>query len=695
MRNKIFFAWNKLIIPIWSVPLVLLSVSFLAFGLLAPKLGFYMDDWHFVHYAFTRGIESLKDVLFYDSRPYGAWFYIVGFKLLGFKPISWHILSIVLRWATALIFWVFFNSLWPKYKHQALYISLFFVVYPFFLLQPMPVAYSIHWFGFFLYALSLWLMIVSKKHSKKKELFIVSIALLAECTHLFTSEYFSGLELLRPLFLWIVISRLEKNIAMRIRSVFITWFPYFVVWASYFYWRIFVFQGPPGGDRNTPVLLYQLVVNPIRTTLHLFSVALKDAVIILFRSWYATLGPEIFEFSSLFARFVFVVVVISFFSLYFFMNKLNFQEDFEYAHNEKKKWRKGATIIGLAALFLGEFPLFIIDKAIATHTNQMAATRFGMASMLGAALLLIVLLDYFVTDRRKLNAAVALGVALAVGLHLNNGRSYQHSWDKQKNLYQQLVIRVPGLEPDTAIIAAEEILPFMGEYPTSFAMNTIYSEFGIVEEETPYWFFSIYSTFYGNMETFLGGMPMEKQKLLSDFSGRSDESLFISYEPGREQCLWVLRPEDAGLRRIISELEQSVSLNSAVERIDLERENTRVLPVEIFGVEILQNWCSYYQRADLARQREEWPEITNLWEEAQVKDKKPENGFEYIPFIEGYAHEENWMQVKVLTKNANKVSHGMASILCSTLSRLEEATPSSGERTDVIESLGAYLGCQN
>ena len=90
-----------------------------------------------------------------------------------------------------------------------------------------------------------------------------------------------------------------------------------------------------------------------------------------------------------------------------------------------------------------------------------------------------------------MNAAVALGVALAIGLHLNNAHWYEYSWQKQTSFYQQLVQRVPDLEPGTAIISAGEIFPVMGEYPTSYAINTIYSRVKTAEE-TQYWFFSIF-----------------------------------------------------------------------------------------------------------------------------------------------------------------------------------------------------------
>ena len=39
-----------------SAPLAFLIACILGFGLLIPKLGFYMDDWPYVFYAYNKGI---------------------------------------------------------------------------------------------------------------------------------------------------------------------------------------------------------------------------------------------------------------------------------------------------------------------------------------------------------------------------------------------------------------------------------------------------------------------------------------------------------------------------------------------------------------------------------------------------------------------------------------------------------------
>ena len=669
----------------WAIPLILFGVSFMAFGLLAPKLGFYMDDWPYIYYAYTRGVENISEMLLYDSRPYAGWLYTLGFKFFGFKPLYWHLSTLFFRWLSAFSFWLILNSLW-KNKKLALYAALLFVVYPFFLMQPLALGSTHHWVGFSLYLFSVFLMIQAEL-SKKGRFFLIVSALVLEGVHLFTAEYFSGLELVRPVILWILLSRQEENIFRRTKKVFFRWLPYLAVLVFYFYWRILLFEGPPTGDRNTPVLLYQFAKEPLATIFSLFITSLKDSVIILFGSWYKALDPSVFELSSIFTSFALLILIFSFFILYYLLNHRFLAEN----DPPDNTTRKEAFLLGITALFFGTIPIWVIGKSIASHVNKMAATRFGIPSMLGASLLLALLILYFVTDSKKANMVLALSLALAIGVHLHNSHQYEKSWKKQKNLYYQLAERIPALDENTAIISAEEILFFMGEYPTAYAINTIYSD-GTPKEKIPYWFSSIYASYYDHFDRFLAGMPLEEKHLLSEFHGNSKEILFISFVPELQQCLWVLRPEDANLH-LISQVERQASLNSALDRIQVEGEKKPLLSPEIFGENILQNWCSYYQKADLARQRGDWDKIISLWETAEQAKKNPANGFEYIPFIEGYAHQGNWTQVKKMTRQANKVSQGMSPILCSTLAKLEETTPISEERTNILADLKIYLHC--
>ena len=138
-----------------TVPLVLIAICVSAFGLLIFRLGFYQDDWHHVYYGFSRGLPSLWELFLFDNRPFASIVYYIGFSILGFKPLHWHILTLMLRTFTVLFVWLLLSVRWPHHKREATWASILFAVYPFFKLQPLAVSYTIHWLGYLLYTISI------------------------------------------------------------------------------------------------------------------------------------------------------------------------------------------------------------------------------------------------------------------------------------------------------------------------------------------------------------------------------------------------------------------------------------------------------------------------------------------------------------------------------------------------------------
>ena len=247
-----------------SAPIAFLILCVLSFGLLIPNLGFYMDDWPYVFYAKLKGIDALHQMLIYDSRPNAAWLYISAFSILGFSPVAWHVFALLIRTSTVVTFWLFLRTLWPEQKQEAIPTALLFAIFPFFMLQPFAVGSTHHWFGFLAFNTSLILMIHAVQTSDSKKGLYIALALLLEATHLFTSEYFAGLELIRILILWVLISRTEKTIFKEIQYTLLNWTPYFFILGLFFYWRIVIYQNPEGITRNEPIILMQLLSEPFK-----------------------------------------------------------------------------------------------------------------------------------------------------------------------------------------------------------------------------------------------------------------------------------------------------------------------------------------------------------------------------------------------------------------------------------------------
>lgn len=662
-----------------------LILSILGFGLLIPNLGFYMDDWPYVFYAKLKGIDSLREMLIYDSRPNAAWLYMLAFRLLGFTPAAWHIFALSLRFATVVTFWLFLHVMWRDQKYEAIAASLLFAVFPFFMLQPFAVGSTHHWFGFLTFILSLILMAMAIQDSTHRKWLYISIALLLEAAHLFTSEYFAGLELVRILILWILISRTETIVPKNVSRVLLNWLPYLLVLGSFFYWRIAVYQNPEGVTRNEPVILMQLLSEPFKAIIFLVNAFITDTISVLSIGWGRATDASLLNISSPFVQFKIFVCMLTFVLVHFYLrNLLPHSEEID-----KKNWQKESISLAIFALMTGGLPIWFIGRSIVESKNLLSASRFGIPATFGAAMLTFLAADYFIKEKNKKNIFLAGLLALAVNFHLDNTKEFQYSWEKQERFAQQLIWRAPTITPGTAILTDQEVMGIMGEYAVSFSINTTYqvNDFG---NTPPYWYFPFYYT-NPNVDDLLQGAPLEYSKLTMQFNGNSAQMLLVDFNPEMQRCLWILQPQDANLR-LVSEDVRKLASGSNISLIELiETEST--LPQDIYGQENTQTWCYYFQKADLARQYGQWDDVVRLWNEAQAAGERADNGFEYIPFIEGFGHTGDWAQVKEMTKFSKRITAGLEPSLCSALDRLAEAAPASQEKDGTIKNLKEDLDC--
>ncbi|MEK6220857.1 MAG: hypothetical protein N2D54_01245, partial [Chloroflexota bacterium] len=147
----------KIIFTEKSVPGLILLLGVFAYGLLIPLLGFYQDDWHHIFHISTQGVNSLWDLFLYDNRPFAAWPYQILHLLLGLNPVAWQTSTLILHLVSAVMLWLVIKTLWPNQVRQNAWVIALFTVYPFFNLQPLSVAYTVHWTAYLLYCTSLYL----------------------------------------------------------------------------------------------------------------------------------------------------------------------------------------------------------------------------------------------------------------------------------------------------------------------------------------------------------------------------------------------------------------------------------------------------------------------------------------------------------------------------------------------------------
>lgn len=666
-----------------SAPWILLVACSLAYGIMSPWLGFYQDDWHFIYYANAYGVDNLWTLSSFDNRPFAAWPYIIGFTIFGFRPLAWQISAIFLRWLTSITFWLIYRSLWPKPERLSIISALIFTIYPLYILQPMAVTYITHWTSYLLFGLSLWLMVVAfQKPSISWPIYFLSV--LLDCIQLFTIEYFNGIELIRPVIIWILLIKNGNSPTNRIKKTILRWLPYLTILLAFVIWRTFLYQSP-GVDTNSPVVLRNLFTSPVSSIKFLATAVLKDFIIIQINAWGKLFQPSMVNLTP-FGMFIFVIVSISFVLYLFYFRRLC---DNKVIHNSSEINQMLA--IGTLSVILGPIPAWLSNQPL-YNTNPLWNSRLGMASMFGAAMVVTALVELLIRTRSQRQVVFSILISFSIGFSLFSANSYRNSWIKQTRFYNQLAWRAPSITPETPIISQGELLLLMGDYPTSFAMNMVYNP-PTDPDDILIWY---YPTGGSDEITnqIMGNQQISSNKFSIHFQGSAKNSLLIYYEPTTSQCLHFITKDDRNSRMYSDFLRQFARVSS-VERIHPESNINEKFMKQAFGNQS-KDWCYYFQKAELAAQSKNWDEIVNIWETRPSNSLLPTSGNEYLPFIKGYLKMQRWQDANNLTLDSVQETNtqAMRSILCSLWIDSVQTTDHSDAKIIQVEILSS-LRCEN
>ncbi len=458
-------------------------------------------------------------------------------------------------------------------------------------------------------------------------------------------------------------------------QIFKTWLPYLLILLLFLYWRT-IFLGSLD-LRNDPT--EALSLQTILSTLQNLG---ADIALVLVTSWFRLVDPAALELNR--ARNLIVIVFIIAGGIAAYLFSRTFTED-----TTREGRLRSYLLGGSLAFLLGLAPAYAANFIIHLKLEPWNG-RFALAALPGAGMLVAVIFESIFTTAQVRRVMFAVLIGLLIGWHNRVALDFRQAWEKQVNLYQQLTWRAPSIEPGTAIITDQEILGYMGDYPTSFALNTIYDTKSI--RPSPYWFFAMSENLRTDPESLVSGVELKARKYASTFIGNSLNSLIIVFEPEKDQCLWVLRPEDAPYRS----LPEPIKTAARVSNLDRIQDQPQT-DYSLFNTIVPQErgtWCFHYQRADLARQNGNWEDVIFFWELAQKGGYAPGHGFEYIPFIQAYAHTNDWETAFTLTKQSNRVSANMRSILCPVWEEILAGTSSSPERDSAFLEVNELLTCR-
>jgi len=717
---------KRLLVQSWTVPLIILGVCTLAFGLLIPWLGFYQDDWYQIWFGRTFG-SGVWTGYYARERPFIAGLYMLTTPFLGTAPLNWQIFGLFSRWLAAMAVWWVLRQFWPTKTAQIAWVTLLFSIYPGFRQQYASVIYSHYFLQLAIHMVSIGSMALAiRKPHSFWSLTIFSLA--TSIFSLFTSEYFFGLEVLRPLFIWALLgvvsaapwwAHLRKTLAL--------WAPYSIGLLAFLFWRIVIFKFPtyqPVFSQNSQSSLWATGLELVRTIL-------VDSLAMGISAWLLPLRTLMelqgWQPSSLAALALtacsFILLVVSLYRL-----QSSKPEGAEQIPSPQKdgdssgfpasvQFAGNLLLLGLVGVFTAGLPFWFVDLPVDTDLNS--GSRFAISFMLPASMLLVGLLEilglwtrrrfsdrFIASDRRAksipslLPLIVAALVALAIGHHFKDANYYRQVHRSHVEFFQQLAWRAPGLKPGTLILTNtfKDVL-LSGDNSLTAALNWIY------DPQPP--FALEYMLFYipsriesKNLPGLEPGLPVVKEFRTTRFYGSTSQALVLYYP--YPHCLRVLDPTtDLDTPRPMQmprEMRDAIRISN-LDQINPGADPAAVLPADLFKVQPGENsWCYYYEKADLARQQSDWATVVDLGDRAFAANLSPNNTWELAPFIEGYARSGNLDRARELTIQAHdqnlEARWQTTEILCSTWQRIASAASPGDDTSRIFGEILETIGCE-
>ena len=637
-----------------AIPFALLGITVLSFGLLIPWLGFYWDDWPVMYMTETQGATGFWDFYQYD-RPFSAWTYIVFAPLLGTSPLVWQIFTLLLRWLTAACLWACLRIIWPEKPLQSFWVAALFAVCPIFTQQYVAVAYSQHWICYLLYFCSVYLMLKAQQARRTFYLLTILSAGLS-LVQMLTMEYFLGLELLRPVILWLYFRERESSAPIRetLRRVAAAGWIYGALLIVYVIWRMF-FLRLAEPDPNQPVFFGELLNSPIQALLGLLQKALQDFLYLVL-AWFTAVKPSEFDLQRPFSLAILVIAVLG--SILFGMILSRYRPSEEGTVNDR--WYVQALVLGALGIVLGTLPVWLINRQVSVGP---LGSRFGLAAMFGLSLLFVGFLEWLSPRRGAKFTVICLLIGVAIHTNLHIAKAYQQAWEKQRAFYWQLFWRAPYLPPGTAFISDGEIFSYVGLYSTSMGISLLYPPVD-KPQEVPYWFFSYWERLYRFPEEIVSGITLEEGLRNHSFRGDSRNAILLDFAPEANRCLRLLSLREADDPDLSEAMRGLLSISN-LGRIERAPRNDWQPPTSIFGPEPEPAWCYYYEKAELANQYEDWEGVIRLMDEAKSRGFAPIEMKEFMPLLEAYLQTGEVETARALSLQMARLSNNIDDRVCS------------------------------
>jgi hypothetical protein len=664
----------------WHVPVLgILATALFSRGLLVPWLGFYWDDFPTLWAMHVSGPLVMWD-FYHSARPFLPWIYMLTAPVAGESPLAWQALGILGWCLAALAVWWLLRSLWPGRRRLALLAALLFVVYPGFHQGPISLIYSHFLLLTALFVFSLGCTVHTVRAGPKATQWFLA-ALATQALALFSFEYLVGLELARPFIIglahWQGGARGRRLLGRSLRI----WIPHVLVLLGYLVWRALT----PRFPAYEPLLLSKLAAQPGEALAELASRIGGDVFVSTAGAWFAAaLPPSPTTLGRLGIAVALSALGGAGLTSYWALGKSRGEDVASPAAGSRHELAQAMAFGGWALLLAG-IPVWI--TLLPLHLG-FPWDRMTFPFMFGASILLASLLIAAIGRWRLSVAAFAAVVAIGAAHQAVNSLSYVRAWDDLNGFLAQLTTRAPAISPGTVILANDIPLGYYSDNSLTAPLNWIYAP-ELDSLDVPYMLYFVTVRLGLGLPALEPGLPIDQYYRPGTFEGSTSQSLVLFYDP--PGCLQFL---DVRLHDSMPGLPDDVSRAVPLSNLDLIDPSPERPAASPFAPQPDPNWCIHFQRAELARQQENWSEVAEIGDIALASDDRPNRTSEYLPFIEAYGHVGRWEEALAWTETALKRNIDVRRMMCNTWQRMDASMPPSSAKYGAVETAKTLARCE-
>jgi hypothetical protein len=610
-----------------TLALGLLIISGLSYGILANKMGYFLDDWYIVSTYRIFGISGFIEY-FRGDRPLLSYVYLVFMPLFRDSIMAWQVFAIFSKWLSALVFWILLKMLLPNNKLFTYATAMLFGIYPGFKFHYFVIMYSQTYFLMAVYFASYIFMLLSFRQGKSHLVFI-SLALICQFIGIAPMEYFYGLELIRPILIFLVLSSIGQSFGKRASKALKTWLPYGFVFLAFTAFRVL-------SSRLFSYkfnLLKDLQSNPLGTLLQLGLILLRGVVDSCIKVWisFAELLNTAEGLRATILRTGLVAVA-------FLLTYLLFSLARKGKTSPETRTSGWLVCFGLACVLAAIVPFVIAGFGVSLDFPN---NRFMLPLSVGACIFVVALVDQLFRTQTQKQVVLALLVGFSVGVNYLTAREYKQSWEKQKDFFAQMTWRMPQIKPGTNLVTT--ILPFAQYFSgTSLTapLNLIYAPENH-NNPIPYQIVLAATNERTQLPDLVPNKAINSRLRAFIFKGNTSDMLVL-HAP-EKGCLRVLSPNSD--TSVFSDDQYFQLWKELIPLSNPSRIITNAskisLPAQYFGAIDEGTWCYFFEKAELANQDQDWNTTISLYSQAQTLNLEPELKSEYLPFIRAFVENGN------------------------------------------------------